>query len=85
VLPGTKHPTRDGTCIRDFVHVMDLVEAHVLSLAFLSNPPETYNVGTGRGVSVKEFIEACRRATGKILSVVEEPEARPGDYAEVRS
>jgi UDP-arabinose 4-epimerase len=67
------------------VHVTDLVEAHVLSLTYLSNPPETYNVGTGRGVSVREFVEACKRATGKSLIVVEEQKARPGDYAEVRS
>lgn len=80
---GTTHPTRDGTCVRDFVHVTDLVEAHVLSLAFLSNPPETFNVGTGRGVSVREFVEACKKATGKFLNVVEEHQARPGDYAEV--
>lgn len=81
---GTSHPTRDGTCIRDFVHVDDLVAAHVLSLNYLSNPPETFNIGTGMGVSIREFVEACKRATGQPVHVAEEQEARPGDLAEVR-
>ena len=66
------------------MHVDDLVAAHVLSLNYLSNPPETFNIGTGMGVSIREFVEACKRATGQPVHVAEEQEARPGDLAEVR-
>lgn len=80
---GTEHGTRDGTCVRDYIHVTDLVAAHVLAARHLANPPAVYNVGTGRGVSVREFVEACRGATGERIAVREQREARPGDYAEV--
>jgi UDP-arabinose 4-epimerase len=81
---GTKHPTRDGTCIRDYIHVVDLVDAHVLGMQHLTNPPSLYNIATGKGVSVREFVDACRKVTGQDIVVVEQEEARPGDYAEVR-
>lgn len=80
---GTHHPTRDGTSIRDFIHVTDLVDAHVRGVSHLANPPEIYNIGTGRGVSVREFVDACRAVTGEHITVREQAEARPGDYAEV--
>lgn len=80
---GTQHPTPDGTCVRDYVHVTDLVAAHVLGLQHLSNPPGLFNVATGRGVSVREFVDACRAATGADIRVQEQPEARPGDNPEV--
>jgi len=82
---GTKHPTRDGTTIRDFVHVIDLVDAHiaVAEKKKFGNPPLLYNVGTGRGVSMTEFVEACKRVTGKEIRISSQPELRPGDYAEV--
>jgi UDP-glucose 4-epimerase len=80
---GTQHPTRDGTCVRDFIHVSDLIDAHVLGFQHLTNPAETYNIGTGKGISVREFVEACRSVTGEAIKVVEQVEARPGDYAEV--
>ena len=82
---GTKHPTRDGTTIRDFVHVVDLVDAHiaVAEKQKYENPPSLYNVGTGRGVSMKEFVEACKRVTEKEINVSYRAEPRPGDYAEV--
>lgn len=76
---GTQHPTRDGTCIRDFIHVTDLVEAHVLAIGHLSNPPSLYNIATGVGISVREFLDTCRKVTGKDIQVVEQEEARPGD------
>lgn len=82
---GTTYPTRDGTAIRDFIHVNDLVDAHI-AVAFKQkwdNPPSLYNVGTGTGVSIREFVEACKMATKKDISVNYQEEARPGDNAEV--
>lgn len=157
VVKGTKHPTTDGTCVRDYIHVMDLISAHMeaikvnphahgargqagrqagrapgslssvaesvqapqrhawewdcvhfgssllllgkaaganalprppcmlcrLVLQHLANPPPLYNIGTGKGVSVKQFVDACRKVTGKAITVVMQREARAGDYAEV--
>ena len=82
---GTKHPTRDGTTIRDFVHVIDLVDAHiaVAEKNKWDNPPSLYNVGTGSGVSMREFVDACKNVTGKQIEVYYREEPRPGDYAEV--
>lgn len=76
---GDKHPTRDGTCIRDFIHVSDLANAHVLALQNLSRPGfEAYNLGTGKGFSVKEVIDQVAKTTGKkIESKI--GEARAGD------
>ncbi|CAK9271237.1 unnamed protein product [Sphagnum jensenii] len=82
---GTDYNTSDGTCIRDYVHVSDLVDAHVK--AMLSATPQQvgiYNVGTGRGSSVKEFVEACKAATGVNINV-RYLDRRPGDYAQVYS
>eukprot|EP00198_Chlamydomonas_reinhardtii_P005876 XP_001695212.1 NAD-dependent epimerase/dehydratase [Chlamydomonas reinhardtii] len=84
-VKGTKHPTKDGTCVRDYIHVMDLIAAHVAAMAHPANPPPLYNIGTGRGVSVKEFVDACKKVTGRDIQVVYQEEARPGDYAEVWS
>eukprot|EP01065_Artemidia_motanka_P048428 TRINITY_DN7791_c1_g1_i1.p1 TRINITY_DN7791_c1_g1~~TRINITY_DN7791_c1_g1_i1.p1 ORF type:complete len:441 (+),score=118.48 TRINITY_DN7791_c1_g1_i1:107-1429(+) len=80
---GTTHKTKDGTCIRDFIHVMDLVEAHLALAPKVSRPPRLYNVGTGQGVSVKELVSACRDVTGVRFPVVEEREPRAGDMAAV--
>lgn len=82
---GTKHPTRDGTTIRDFVHVVDLVDAHIaiVQKQKLANPPSLYNVGTGKGVSMLEFVEACKKVTAKDIEIEYREEPRPGDYAEV--
>ncbi|KAJ8627389.1 hypothetical protein MRB53_020696 [Persea americana] len=82
---GTDYKTVDGTCIRDYIDVTDLVDAHVKALA--KARPKTvgiYNVGTGKGRSVKEFVEACKKATGVQIKV-EYLDRRPGDYAEVYS
>lgn len=82
---GTDYKTTDGTCIRDYIDVTDLVDAHVKALE-KSRPGKVgiYNVGTGRGRSVKEFVEACKAATGVPIKVDFLPR-RPGDYAEVFS
>jgi UDP-glucose 4-epimerase len=76
---GTDYPTPDGTCIRDYVHVEDLIDAHLLALAAIK-PGEGryYNVGTGHGASVREVVETARSVTGHPIPVVEEPR-RPGD------
>ena len=81
---GDDYPTPDGTCIRDYIHVEDLARAHVLALAALRNPttetPLLYNLGNGRGFSVREVIEAARRVTGHAIPVEQHPR-RPGDPA----
>lgn len=82
-IMGTNFPTPDGTCIRDYIHVTDLVNAHLAAKKALSNPPALFNIGTGKGISVKEFVEACKKVTGKPIKVKEQREARPGDYAAV--
>jgi len=67
---GTDYPTPDGTCIRDYVHVNDLVAAHVLGIETLSSgDARFYNLGIGRGYSVKEILDAAKRATGKEIPV----------------
>ncbi|XP_048139116.1 probable UDP-arabinose 4-epimerase 2 isoform X2 [Rhodamnia argentea] len=82
---GTDYNTPDGTCIRDYIDVNDLIDAHVKALANAeSRQVKTYNVGTGRGKSVKEFVEACKIATGADIKV-KYLDRRPGDYAEVYS
>jgi UDP-glucose 4-epimerase len=73
---GTDYETPDGTCIRDYIHILDLARAHILAL----NSPKSdfYNLGTGGGSSVREVIDACRSVTGRKIEVVEKPR-RPGD------
>ncbi|KAA8537084.1 hypothetical protein F0562_029562 [Nyssa sinensis] len=82
---GTDYKTSDGTCIRDYIDVTDLVDAHVKALEKAkARQVGIYNVGTGKGRSVKEFVEACKKATGVNIKVEFLPR-RPGDYAEVFS
>ncbi|VAH51915.1 unnamed protein product [Triticum turgidum subsp. durum] len=82
---GTDYPTADGTCVRDYIDVTDLVDAHVKALGKAEpNKVGIYNVGTGKGRSVKEFVEACKKATGATIKV-DYLDRRPGDYAEVYS
>jgi len=78
---GTDYSTPDGTCIRDYVHIEDLIDAHVLAMRTL-HPDEgrVFNVGIGRGYSVREVIEAARRITGQPIPVNECPR-RAGDAA----
>jgi UDP-glucose 4-epimerase len=78
---GTDYPTPDGTCIRDYIHVGDLAQAHVLALAALAErAPLIYNLGNGHGFSVREVIESARRVTGRRIEV-RESARRPGDSA----
>lgn len=78
---GTDYPTPDGTCIRDYVHVADLVSAHLLVLDALGEHDKLiYNVGSGNGYSVREVIDAARSVSGQAIPVVESPR-RPGDSA----
>jgi UDP-glucose 4-epimerase len=77
---GTDYPTADGSCIRDFIHVSDLADAHCAALTYLDQggPSATLNCGYGRGYSVLETIEAVRRASGRNFAV-QYAERRPGD------
>ncbi len=78
---GADYPTKDGTCVRDYIHVVDLAWAHVLALDSLqTGHGDIYNIGSENGFSVREVIAACEKVTGKTLSVVEE-NRRPGDPA----
>lgn len=77
---GTDYPTRDGTCIRDYIHVTDLAQAHVLGLEYLLKGGDTaaFNLGNGSGFSVREVIETTKEVTGKGIKTVE-CDRRPGD------
>jgi UDP-glucose 4-epimerase len=78
---GTDYPTPDGTCIRDYVHVADLADAHLLAVNWLEPEPwGIFNLGTTSGSSVNEIVEAVRRATGRDFPVEYGPR-RPGDPA----
>ncbi len=81
---GDDHPTPDGTCIRDFIHVSDLIDAHIAALEQLERVTgfDAMNVGTGRGVSVLEMIEACSAAVGEPIPY-EIVGRRSGDASEV--
>ena len=81
-LFGTDYPTKDGTCIRDYIHVDDLIDAHILALDYLraGNPSTAFNLGNGQGFSNREIIDAARRVTGHPIPVSEE-DRRPGDPA----
>ena len=77
---GTDYPTRDGTCLRDYIHVNDLAQAHVLGLEYLLKGGESdvFNLGNGSGFSVREVIESAKEVTGKEIKIVER-DRRPGD------
>ena len=77
---GDDYPTPDGTCLRDYIHVNDLANAHLLALDALASGSVTYNLGTGRGHSVREVIDSARRVTGVDIPVIVGPR-RPGDSA----
>lgn len=80
---GTDYPTPDGTCIRDYIHVDDLAVAHALAIEKLQpGIAMRYNLGTGKGYSVREVIQAVEKVTGKKVPVQEGPR-RPGDPAEL--
>jgi len=77
-IRGNDYPTRDGTCVRDYIHVLDLAEAHILALRALDGGSRTYNLGNGQGYSVREVIEVARKVTGHPIPSVDGPR-RPGD------
>jgi UDP-glucose 4-epimerase len=78
---GDDYPTPDGTCIRDYIHVVDLADAHILALSSLEERDRLIlNLGNGNGFSVKEVVEAARRVTGHPIPVELKPR-RPGDPA----
>lgn len=77
---GEDYPTADGTCVRDYIHVNDLAEAHLLALEYLAGggSSDVFNLGSGDGYSVKEIIETARRVTGREIKATVEPR-RAGD------
>jgi UDP-glucose 4-epimerase len=79
---GDDYPTPDGTCIRDYIHINDLADAHILALEALAKgaPSNAYNLGNGNGYSVLEVIKAVEQVTGKRVNVIMD-ERRPGDPA----
>lgn len=79
---GTDYPTKDGTCIRDYIHMLDLIDAHILALNYLMNGGKSdyFNLGSGQGFSVLEMIEAAKEVTGMDFKVIYETR-RPGDPA----
>ena len=81
---GEDYPTPDGTCLRDYIHVIDLADAHVLAIDYLRKGGESniFNLGNGRGFSVKEMIEATKKATGRDIKV-EIGARRAGDPAQL--
>ncbi len=81
---GTDYPTPDGTCVRDFVHVTDLAQAHILALQHLESggASASYNLGNGQGISVRELIASVERVTGSRVSYTTGPR-RAGDPAEL--
>jgi UDP-glucose 4-epimerase len=77
---GDDYPTRDGTCVRDYIHVIDLAQAHILALRALDRGSCVYNLGNGQGFTVKEVIETAREITGHPIPAEVGPR-RPGDPA----
>jgi UDP-glucose 4-epimerase len=73
---GTDYPTPDGTCIRDYIHIVDLAQAHILALQ--PGKRGFYNLGNGDGYSVREVIAMCEKVSGKKITAIEKPR-RPGD------
>jgi UDP-glucose 4-epimerase len=80
-LFGTDYPTPDGTAIRDYIHIEDLSDAHLLALdGAVAGAHRIFNLGNGNGFSVREVIDAARTVTGREIAVMEAPR-RPGDPA----
>ncbi len=79
---GADYPTRDGSCIRDYIHVSDLAAAHVLAMEYLCEHPgaHVFNLGTGTGATVAEVVDMARRVTGRPIDTKTQPR-RPGDPA----
>jgi UDP-glucose 4-epimerase len=81
---GSDYPTRDGTCVRDYIHVLDLADAHVLALEYLLNggPTDAFNLGTGHGTTVRELVAAVANISGRPF-VVDYASRREGDSPEL--
>jgi len=81
---GTDYPTEDGTCIRDYIHITDLIGAHIAALNYLhkGGTPLVANCGYGRGSSVRDVLESVARVSGKNLNVIDAPR-RAGDAADL--
>ena len=78
---GSDYPTDDGTCVRDYIHVGDLAEAHLLALHALEHTSRMiYNIGNGQGFTVRQVVDSVKRVTGRPITVEEQPR-RPGDPA----
>ena len=77
---GDDYPTRDGTCVRDYIHVSDLASAHILALRSLDQGSRVHNLGNGQGFTVREVIQVAREVTGHPIPAVVGPR-RPGDPA----
>jgi UDP-glucose 4-epimerase len=77
---GTEHQTHDGTCVRDYLHVLDIADAHLRALAYLEqgHPSDAFNLGTGRGISVQQLITMVERICDTKLPIIPGPH-RPGD------
>jgi len=76
---GTDYPTPDGSCVRDYVHILDLASAHLLALQALENRDQLiYNLGNGQGFSVRQVLEVARKVTGHAIPAMDSPR-RPGD------
>jgi UDP-glucose 4-epimerase len=79
---GNDYPTRDGTCVRDYIHILDLAQAHILALNALDRGSRTYNLGNGQGFSIQEVLQVAREITGHPIPAEIGPR-RPGDPAEL--
>ncbi len=81
---GTDYPTKDGTCVRDYIHVTDLADAHILAMHHLANGRQSdiFNLGNGAGFTVREVIDVARRVTGHPIPLTEAPR-RAGDPAQL--
>ena len=77
---GSNYPTPDGTCVRDYIHVLDLARVHLLALERIGETPHVYNLGTGKGHSVREIIRIAEEITGGRIPIVDAP-PREGDPA----
>jgi UDP-glucose 4-epimerase len=78
IIFGDDYPTRDGTCVRDYIHIVDLAQAHILALHALDGGSRIYNLGNGQGYTVREVIDTAREITGHPIPAVDGPR-RPGD------
>ena len=81
---GDDYPTADGTCVRDYIHVVDLAKGHLAALAKMAPGMQIYNLGTGRGTSVLEMVAAFERVSGRKLPYKIAPR-RAGDLASIHA